>query len=100
MPALKLGTIFPAEEEEAEINRQAIEDGTLHTDEELAQFRPAAEFAELQPFLKQAGRPKAEITKTPISIRLSAEVVAYFKNTGKGWQTRIDEVLKDYVEHH
>ena len=100
MPALKPGTIFPSDEEEIEINRQAVEDGTLHTAEELVHFRPVFEFAELQPLLKQAGRPKSDITKTPISIRLSAEVVNYFKSTGKGWQTRMDEVLRDYVAHH
>jgi uncharacterized protein (DUF4415 family) len=35
-----------------------------------------------------------------VSIRLTPSVVEYFKSTGKGWQTRIDEVLKDYVEEH
>lgn len=44
------------------------------------------------------GRPKAEVTKQRISVRLSAEVTEYFRATGKGWQTRMDEVLKAYVE--
>ncbi|HMT91697.1 BrnA antitoxin family protein [uncultured Thiothrix sp.] len=44
------------------------------------------------------GRPKAEVTKERISVRLSAEVTQYFRATGKGWQTRMDEVLKAYVE--
>jgi len=30
----------------------------------------------------------------PISIRLSPDVVAHYKATGPGWQTRIDEDLK------
>jgi uncharacterized protein (DUF4415 family) len=33
-------------------------------------------------------------TKIPLSIRLSPEVVAHYKATGPGWQTRIDEDLK------
>jgi len=33
-------------------------------------------------------------TKVPLSIRLSPEVVAHYKATGPGWQTRIDEDLK------
>ena len=33
-------------------------------------------------------------TKVPLSIRLSPEVVAHYKGTGPGWQTRIDEDLK------
>jgi len=40
------------------------------------------------------------LTKQPVSIRLSPEVMEYFKSTGKGWQTRMDEVLQDYVKTH
>nr|WP_236786692.1 BrnA antitoxin family protein [Allochromatium tepidum] len=43
------------------------------------------------------GRPKADATKQPVSIRLSPEVVDYFKAEGPGWQTRIDAVLREYV---
>ena len=50
--------------------------------------------------LRPVGRPKAEVTKQPVSIRLSSEVLEYFKSTGKGWQTRMDEVLKAYVNSH
>ena len=38
--------------------------------------------------------------KLPVSIRLSVDVVEYFKSTGQGWQTRMDEVLRDYVNSH
>ncbi len=38
--------------------------------------------------------------KQPVSIRLSSEVVEYFKATGKGWQTRMDEVLREYINRH
>jgi uncharacterized protein (DUF4415 family) len=41
----------------------------------------------------QRGRQKAA-TKQLVSLRLSQEVLEYFKATGPGWQTRIDEVLK------
>ena len=55
------------------------------------------EFKSMRPL----GRPNATVTKRPVSIRLSPEVDDYFRATGKGWQTRIDEVLKAYVaEHH
>ena len=56
------------------------------------------EFAELKPY--KVGRPKVEITKERISIRLSPEVLATFKATGKGWQTRIDVVLKEWINEH
>lgn len=35
--------------------------------------------------------------KIPTNIRLSKDVTDYFKATGKGWQTRINQVLLDYV---
>ncbi|VUZ27870.1 Uncharacterised protein, partial [uncultured Comamonas sp.] len=34
------------------------------------------------------------------TIRLSPEVMAAFKATGAGWQTRIDEALKDWLRTH
>jgi uncharacterized protein (DUF4415 family) len=48
--------------------------------------------------LRRVGRPKDPSTKQPVSIRLSPEVLAYFKATGTGWQTRMDAVLRQYVD--
>lgn len=39
-------------------------------------------------------------TKIPTTLRLSPEVMAYFKATGEGWQTRVDAVLREYVQNH
>jgi uncharacterized protein (DUF4415 family) len=38
-----------------------------------------------------------ENKKLLVSVRYSPEVVAYFKSTGEGWQTRMDGVLQQYV---
>lgn len=38
-------------------------------------------------------------TKEQVAVRFSPEVLAYFRSTGAGWQTRMDEVLRDYVSH-
>jgi uncharacterized protein (DUF4415 family) len=46
------------------------------------------------------GRPKSENKKLLVSVRYSPEVVAYFKSTGNGWQSRMDGVLRRYVERH
>ncbi len=35
--------------------------------------------------------------KEQVAVRYSPEVLAYFRSTGAGWQTRMDEVLRDYV---
>jgi uncharacterized protein (DUF4415 family) len=46
------------------------------------------------------GRPKSENKKLLVSVRYSPEVVAYFKSTGEGWQSRMDGVLRKYVARH
>ena len=43
------------------------------------------------------GRPRSENKKLLVSVRYSPEVVAYFKSTGEGWQSRMDGVLRKYV---
>ena len=44
--------------------------------------------------------PQKAVTKERITIRLSHEVVERFRATGDGWQTRVDEVLKDWLKTH
>ncbi|MBL4807601.1 MAG: BrnA antitoxin family protein [Rhodobacteraceae bacterium] len=38
--------------------------------------------------------------KKMVSIRLDAEVLEFFKASGKGYQTRINAVLKSFVTAH
>jgi len=42
---------------------------------------------------KKAGRPKSANPKQLISLRLPPEVIAKWKATGPGWQTRMAERL-------
>jgi uncharacterized protein (DUF4415 family) len=35
-----------------------------------------------------------------INIRLSPDVLAYFKAAGDGWQTRIDRALRQFIAEH
>ena len=46
------------------------------------------------------GRPRSENKKLLVSVRYSPEVIAYFKSTGEGWQSRMDGVLRKYVTRH
>jgi uncharacterized protein (DUF4415 family) len=48
--------------------------------------------------LIRRGRPPSETRKEAVSIRLSPEVLRHFRESGPGWQTRIDEVLRDWVK--
>ncbi len=38
--------------------------------------------------------------KILLSVRYSPEVVEYFKSTGAGWQTRMDEALREWMATH
>lgn len=55
---------------------------------------------EMVPLRTLRGRPKSDNKKLLVSVRYSPEVVAYFKSTGEGWQSRMDEALREYVEKH
>ncbi|CAB3922008.1 BrnA antitoxin family protein [Achromobacter mucicolens] len=89
MPKLKPGTIVPTHEEDEAINRGIAADPDTY---ELGT-------ADLKQ-MKKIGRPKAEVTKERITIRLSPDVVEAFKASGTGWQTRIDTALKDWLKTH
>ena len=58
------------------------------------------QLASMVPLRALRGRPKSENKKLLVSVRYSPEVVAYFKATGQGWQSRMDGVLRKYVERH
>ncbi len=75
----------PSPEEDAKIN-QAIKADADSFEVSARQFTAA-----------RRGRPKLETPKTAISIRLDKEIVDHFKATGKGWQSRINEALKQAV---
>ena len=53
--------------------------------------------AQLEGMVPLRGRPKSATRKTLISVRYSPEVLAFFRSTGEGWQSRMDGVLRSYV---
>ena len=44
--------------------------------------------------------PQVAPTKEQISIRLSREALEGFRAFGDGWQTRMDGVLREWLETH
>ncbi len=55
--------------------------------------------SKLRETLRSRGQrgPQKEPVKERITIRLDAEVVAHFRATGKGWQTRLNDALKKQI---
>lgn len=91
MPKLKPGTIVPTPEEAARITVAAMSDpdATPLTDEEWEAVKP----------LTRIGRPpSAKPLKVPTTIRFDADVLAALKAGGKGWQTRVNEAMREWVK--
>lgn len=79
------------------VNKKSISSDWVDPDDapDLSQPEWVEKFAAVKAV---RGRPRAESPKTAISIRLSPEVVERFRATGAGWQTRIEEALKDWLK--
>lgn len=92
-----------SDEEEARIQERIASDPDAPelTDEQIARARP---FARAFPALAESmrrnpgGRPRADKPKVAVSLRLDQEVVAAFKAGGPGWQTRMNEVLRESLK--
>jgi len=87
------------------VKRDAASDVSVACDPETDLYDPndpgqVAAFFAAAKVVRRPGRPKAETTKVPIAIRLSPEVVEYFKATGAGWQSRIDAALHEWMSGH
>ena len=67
-------------------------------DDTAARLRPAEEVIPeiVAAYRARRGKQK-QPTKVPVSIRLDPDVVNYFRATGEGWQSRINEALVEYV---
>ena len=66
-------------------------------------FRPAHEVdpelvaAHKAGTLRKRGRPPSS-KKTPVSLRIDNDVLAFFKSKGAGWQTRMGDALRAIVD--
>jgi uncharacterized protein (DUF4415 family) len=62
-----------------------------------AQPLSAKQLKAMVPLKSLRGRPKLAETKQLLSVRYSPQVIEYFRATGDGWQSRMDEILLKYV---
>lgn len=46
------------------------------------------------------GRPVSVNPKAHVNLRLDPDVIAAFRATGRGWQTRLNAALKDWLKNH
>lgn len=70
------------------------------TDEELAALRPAKEllprafFDAMDEQRRSRGRPPVEHPKKQVTLRIDEDVIAKFRETGRGWQGRMNAALR------
>lgn len=85
--------LFNTPEEDAAITAAAMSDADAAplTDEEWEAAKPRM----------RIGRPpSAKPLKVPTTIRLDADVLAGLKATGKGWQTRVNAAMREWLKSH
>jgi uncharacterized protein (DUF4415 family) len=81
---------IPSEAEDAAIKAGIAADPDAH---ELTE----GEFKQLRPM---RGRPAGSGTKVQMTVRFDADVIEAFKSAGDGWQTRMNDALKDWLKTH
>lgn len=62
-------------------------------------FKKAKPVSEILPKLARKMRQKAH-TKIQTTVRLDQDVIHFFKSTGRGWQTKLNNALKEWVFEH
>ncbi|MGI9132398.1 MAG: BrnA antitoxin family protein [Rhodoferax sp.] len=90
MPKLKLGTIQPTPEEDVIITAAAMSDpdAVPLTD---------AQWKAVRPMVRMGRPPSVTPLKVPTTIRFDADVLAGVKATGKGWQTRVNDAMREWL---
>ena len=100
MPKLKPGHVGPTPDEDYAINAAVAADPET-TELDDAWFECAKPASEVVPqivrrYRRTRGKQRAP-TKNQITLRLDADLVLHFRETGKGWQTRINDTLRRAV---
>ena len=63
----------------------------------VGRLRASAEEEKLAPELAAEWRRYYKPLKMPVTLRLDADVLAWFKKQGRGYQTRINRALREVV---
>ena len=77
-------TPTPFEEVAPELNEEWFETADMHIGGKMV----------------SRGRPKSDSPKHALTIRMDRDIVQQFRASGRGWQTRINAALKDWLKHH
>lgn len=78
-------------------NPELHEENPEWTREDFAKSRRASELPReiLSQFKNKGGRPRLENPKEAVKLRIDSDVLAAFRKTGPGWQTRMNAALRN-----
>jgi uncharacterized protein (DUF4415 family) len=72
------------------------------TDEDFGSFRPAMDVIPdiVEAFERARGQrgPQKAPVKERVGLRLNKDIIDYFRHTGPGWQSRINDILAEFVK--
>jgi len=77
----------------------AFEDALLRSLEHMAPPQPEAEIPE--PLVARRGRPVGSFKPNPkvsTTIRFDQDVLEALKASGRGWQTRVNDAVREWLE--
>lgn len=85
------------------VKREAVADAPI--DDQSGPYDPndpaaVSAYWQAATITRGRGRPPATVKRPTLNMRVDAEVLDAFKATGPGWQTRINDVLKSWVQTH
>lgn len=82
--------VLPTNEEDAAITAAANSDPDcpVMSDEDFKKVKP------------RIGRPLGSGKKEQLTVRFDTDVIQAFKESGDGWQTRMNDALRDWLQHH
>ena len=84
-----------------DFEKRVGDDAPEWTEEDFKNARPSSDFPELvEAFERARGQrgPQKAPVKDRVGLRLDHEVVEHFRATGPGWQSRINDVLREHVK--
>jgi uncharacterized protein (DUF4415 family) len=82
------------------VNPELIDqDNPEWTREDFARARPGAEVLPAE-FVRKVRGPQKAPTKERITIRLSRDVLGRFRESGPGWQSKVDAALRQWLKRH
>ncbi len=81
--------------EKSDPSKDYVWDGVEEDDRPLSKHELSTG---LEAYQRTRGRPAGSGKKEAVAIRLDRDVLEVFRSSGPGWQTRINEVLREWVK--